>query len=288
MKKISAALFAISYLASSLATASAANAKESKKRKANKAEKMESLMFDEVKTTKSAAEEVSATSENKFNTLGEYAEAKLDQIKLLTTLDKSKSGTKGHLLGLNVLKSSVSFHEIATNSSWTTPRVFDGNSNSAAGVGVAYKYAFNYNNIFFAPGVFFDYNNLETGGNSGRDTLHRMAIKKRYGVSADLGYDVTDRIAPYITGGLSEVRYQAENWRTVSGVTTSALKTDTVSDWYYGAGLKIKLSDSFSLVTEYNTQRFDAKTRVAVTNTNYHGTYKTRLVTWKFGVFYNF
>ncbi len=190
-----------------------------------------------------------------------------------------------HSFGVNVMQSSISYHETATKSTFGgNPRLYAGSSDSDLGAGLAYKYTMNFDKISIAPGLFFEKPNASSGGRGSENTyLSRMTIKDRYGVSFDLGYDVTETITPYFTGGYSSVRYIAKNVR--NGL--SALKSNTVSDWYCGAGLKAKINKDFSLALEYNTQKFNAKTSV-VNNPDYNGTYVTRLNLIKLGVFYNF
>ena len=195
-----------------------------------------------------------------------------------------------HSFGVNAMMSSISYHSTATKSTFGgNPRLYAGNSDSDVGAGLSYKYtvklsSLGLDKVSIAPGLFFEKPNASSGGNGPANTyLSRMTIKDRYGVSFDLGYDVTENITPYFTGGYSSVRYIAKDYRN----SLSALKSNTVGDWYYGAGIKAKVNKDFSVALEYNTQKFDAKTAV-VNNPDYQGTYITRLNLIKLGVFYNF
>jgi opacity protein-like surface antigen len=194
-----------------------------------------------------------------------------------------------HSFGVNAMMSSLSYHEVATKSTFGgNPRLFAGNSDSSVGAGLAYKYIMNFDKIYVAPGLFYEKPNASSGGSGPENTnLYQMQIKDRYGVSLDLGYDVTETITPYFTGGYSSIRYLAKDWRSSSGVPYSAIKRNTIGDWYYGAGIKAKINKDFSIALEYNTQKFDAKTAV-VNSGDYQGTYVTRLNLVKLGVFYNF
>jgi opacity protein-like surface antigen len=71
---------------------------------------------------------------------------------------------------------------------------------SKSSVGVNYKYAFNYHDFFVAPGLFFDYSNVE-----GTDKVYGndYKLKYRYGARIDLGYDFTDKFAIYLGGGFA-------------------------------------------------------------------------------------
>lgn len=199
-------------------------------------------------------------------------------------ISATSNGTQGNYFGVNLLRSSVKFHEVATRNTYTTPYVGPNYSDSDYGFGFSYKYAFNFNNVFIAPGVFFEKPNASTGSDN---ALNTMTIRTRYGAGVDLGYDVTDRIAPYITGGVSEISYTATNYTTVSGSPISVVKQNTVMDWYYGAGIKTRVTKDFAIGLEYNMQRFLAKTSDRDSQ-NYNGTYRTKLNILKLGVFYNF
>ncbi len=192
--------------------------------------------------------------------------------------------TEGNYFGVNLLRSSVKFHETGTRDTSTTTYVGPNYSDSNYGFGFSYKYAFNFNNVFIAPGVFFEKPNATARSYTSPNS---MTVRTRYGAGVDLGYDVTDRIAPYLTGGFSEVGYTATNYTSVGGNRLSAVKQNTVMDWYYGAGIKTKVTKDFSIGLEYNMQRFAAKTSDRDTQ-NYNGTYKTKLDILKLGVFYNF
>jgi opacity protein-like surface antigen len=119
---------------------------------------------------------------------------------------------------------------------------------NAAGFGVAYKRAFNYNNIFIAPGVFAEKNNLKS--TVGSTTVN---IKNRYGFKADLGYDLENDLAIYLTGGLSFLSYKTTN--------DAGKESDNArSSWFYGAGIRQDYSENVSFDLEYNTQSFSALT----------------------------
>lgn len=145
---------------------------------------------------------------------------------------------------------------------------------------------------FLPPGIFFEQHDTTTHGNgingsSNIAYLNRLRINNRYGIKADLGYDVTDRIAPYFTSGYSRISYNAQNTITRSGITYSDQKNSSLGDWFYGAGLKLKYNNDISINIEYNYQKFSAKTAVRDTK-NYNGVYNTSLSVAKIGVFYNF
>ncbi len=83
--------------------------------------------------------------------------------------------------------------------------------NSKIGYGIAYKYSFNFNNLFVAPELFFD--KIDTKSNNGFDEF--MLIKDRYGLKVNLGYDFSDQFAGYISGGLADINYKVD-WQNVN------------------------------------------------------------------------
>jgi opacity protein-like surface antigen len=75
--------------------------------------------------------------------------------------------------------------------------------------GVSVKHAFNFDKIFIAPGIFFDHNRADASsynGDGSADGTDQTRLKYSYGVKADIGYDVTDRFAPFVILGYSESR----------------------------------------------------------------------------------
>ncbi len=201
--------------------------------------------------------------------------------------------TKGHYAGLNMIDSRLTFVEYAERT--TNNRVFARAKANDLGFGLNYKYAMNHKGFFVAPGVFFEKPNASadrsgttsvvSDGSSGH--LARLTVRSRYGFSTDFGYDVTERIAPYLTLGYSRIDYATSNFNTPSGIPTSKIRESFTTDWFYGFGVKTKINDQFSVVAEYNRQNFRAKTFSSAT-TYYNGVYRATLETFKLGASYNF
>ncbi len=206
----------------------------------------------------------------------------------------TKTTTKGNYVGLELLRTDVKFHEDWTRNTIKVERHNRHFSDNDIGLGVDYKYAFNFDRVFIAPGFFYEQNNTKVGGSGVTDSSdfannNKLKISNRYGVKADLGYDLTDRFSPYITGGYSRIGYTATNAITRNFVTTPSSKSSTVGDWFCGVGLKYRYSNTLSFGAEYNTQAFTVQTNVAYNNNiAYSGAYKTKLSVMKLGAFYNF
>ena len=121
--------------------------------------------------------------------------------------------------------------------------------------GVNAKYAINFNNVFIAPGVFADFNNTkEKDGDNTYST--KLSVKNRYGIKADLGYDITNDFAVYATGGFAIVKtaFQYSD-NTPSSYKSSHYRSGAV----YGAGLAYNYSKNVTFNVEYNTQLIKAK-----------------------------
>lgn len=194
--------------------------------------------------------------------------------------------TAGHFVGADLILTDVRFYERFTRNTQPLPvNTQPSYSNDGVGGGVSYKYAFNFDDFFIAPGIFFEKNNTTASADQPKN-LERIDINQRLGVKSDLGYDINKWFAPYLTGGYDRVSYTTQNYSN-SGGTKSYVKSSHAWDWYYGAGLKIRLNDNFAFNFEYNRESFLAKTYV-VNTISYVGYYKTTLNIYKAGLSYNF
>ncbi|MFT7086806.1 MAG: outer membrane autotransporter protein [Rickettsiales bacterium] len=166
--------------------------------------------------------------------------------------------TEGNYITFNALMSkSESQLEYASGS---TPEKFD---DSAVGIGVEYKYAFNVNNFFFAPGIFGEINNIstekyavETGSNGSNEQT--LEIHDRYGLKADIGYDISDNFAIYLTGGASQTSYEF----TYLDVNEPYQDSGSQLGYFYGAGLTFRFNKNVAVNFEYNTQSIDLEPEV--------------------------
>ncbi len=121
---------------------------------------------------------------------------------------------------------------------------FDGGKDTYRGYGANVKYAFNKNNVFIAPVVFFDRidNKVLEGGNENRAAY-------RYGAKLDIGYDITRDFGVYVTGGGANVKYKS-NSSAVGGGKNSDDQIAAV----YGVGAKYALTNNLGFTFEYNRQ----------------------------------
>ncbi len=189
--------------------------------------------------------------------------------------------TEGSYAGVNLINTKATYSESYTDN--TTPTSVRGSkdSGSSYSIGLNYKYAVNMNGVFLAPGVFVENNNLKV--RNGVDN-NQAQIKYRYGITADLGYDVTDKTALYATTGYTGVNYKT-NTQDGSGLYGS--KNGSQGDWMWGVGVKHDVADNTTLSLEYNTQNLKLKTSSGGT-ANYSSKLDTRIDVLKIGLAYRF
>ncbi len=178
--------------------------------------------------------------------------------------------TEGNYLGIDFLKTSSSnrYQQYGSKSTYPT---FDNNSN---GVGINYKYAKNFDQIFVAPGVFFD----RIGAESKDQSARTLTTNSRYGAKLDLGYDLNDSFALYFTNGVANVNYEVN--AAVAGGRGSSSKMG----YFYGGGAMAKISNDLSLTVEYNTQTLNIPVNALASADHI----KSTLGVAKIGLAYNF
>lgn len=187
--------------------------------------------------------------------------------------------TEGSYAGIDLLNTKVKYHQRYTNAS--TPSALNvkpADSDSAIGLGVNYKYAFNMNGIFFAPGVIAEHNDATV--DSG---IRRVTVENRLGVKADLGYDVTDTLGVYATVGYVGVNYKTRDGSTASN---TGIKDGMAMDWMYGFGVKHDCAQNVALSLEYNTQSLNLKTDTNVAALDEK--FRTKIDVIKVGLAYRF
>jgi opacity protein-like surface antigen len=204
-----------------------------------------------------------------------------------------------HMIGFDLIRTRFSYIEKVRISNG---QIFEypGGSGKTFGIGFSYKYAFYFNDLFVAPGVFAEKLNLDGGYHSGTQGdrgsgRNEVRIKDRIGTKVDIGYDINKTFSPYLTVGYAMVGYASKGYgegddgvdfyplyRTNNGHASTMLK---------GAGIRINLTKDFSLNAEYNRQKFIAKSGlrqqdgVTLVNKNF---LQMKLDIVKIGLIYNF
>jgi opacity protein-like surface antigen len=209
------------------------------------------------------------------------------------------NGTRGNYVGISLNKNQLNFHEELTATD--TPygiKYKPSASRYGIGAGLTYKYAINFHDFFIAPGAFFEKNWTSSDGNSkifpdfGYNQVVRLDIDSRYGFTADVGYDFTNKFAAYLMGGYSFINYTAKNGggTDISNHQT-VLKKSSNGSAIVGLGAKYNYSDRVSFNVEANTQKFNLKNNTDVPyNSGYDiaSRYAGRFNTLKVGISYNF
>lgn len=173
--------------------------------------------------------------------------------------------TQGHYVGIDWINSKTK--NTYTVDGDSSPSKY--NDKSSYGIGLNYKYAFNFNDFFVAPGVFFD--KLGFGYDS-------VELQYRLGAKLDLGYDINDKFAVYFTNGFANTNYKyLPNDRSTNKNTTEYM------DYFYGIGASYGLTERVSLNVEYSMQN-----NTALIGEEGFGRVKTDLSLLKIGATYHF
>lgn len=198
--------------------------------------------------------------------------------------------TEGNYLGLDYLRISAKTKTTKEASS-NADTYFNTNvKDSANGFGVQYKYAFNINNFFIAPGAFFEKIGTEAKVNDKVNGWEQsFTINNRYGAKVDFGFDVTNNFATYIPVGYAMYDYELKT-RDYTNIASLTTKTSgRKGALLYGIGFSFYPSDKISINLEYNRSKLDVKSGG---NTGLIGgailNAKTNLDIFKLGFSYHF
>ncbi|MCE3254981.1 MAG: hypothetical protein K0R25_475 [Rickettsiaceae bacterium] len=113
--------------------------------------------------------------------------------------------------------------------------------NLGYGVGFNYKYAFNFNGLFIAPGTFYNLNHASVERQNVKATL-----RNSYGFKVDVGYDTTSRFAPFVSFGYLETRNEYKNYNN-----PSRNEHYTSEEFLYGIGMKYSVLKGIDTVLAY-------------------------------------
>ncbi len=217
----------------------------------------------------------------------------------ILTASQAMAKTEGNYFGFDISQNRSSHqYDVQTTLSDQTVNLDDIHSSSQPvlgsfkeneyGYGINLKHAFNYEGVFLAPSIFY-----EKIGTSAEDSLgDQVSINSRHGAKLDIGYDVMDNLAFYVTGGVAVIDYEINFNKTglgnVNGKESSFIK---------GVGLNYSLNKDWLINFEYNSQKADLEGKFLATGlfpgaTSAAGvdTYnvKTQINSYKFGLAYRF
>ncbi len=176
--------------------------------------------------------------------------------------------TEGNYFGINILHVSASHKYRVADLTDSSRGKFD---DSAIGFGASYKHAFNFGKTFLAPELFFDKLGTVARDNtneaSAAEQPSSMELQYRYGAKLNLGYDLEDNLAAYVTAGAANVGFQYNSEAAASG--TNGLKSNSTFGYLYGLGVTYKANKDVGLNLEYNKQTIESKISNAGNGTNH-------------------
>lgn len=166
--------------------------------------------------------------------------------------------TEGNYLALDLHRAVTQAHNDIRTGTAITDHI-DKRYDQQLNFGASYKYAFNFDKLFVAPGVFFERIGTNTRIATGENNDdHYFRVRNRHGVKVDVGYDITDNFAAYLTGGLSYTGYKT-NHSDANGQASPQVLSGSKPGFLWGFGAMQKINDNFSVGAEYNTQRLSVK-----------------------------
>lgn len=222
-------------------------------------------------------------------------------------LPKHNHKTEGHFIGINYVSytSTVEKTDISNSNDlknqFNTSFLYESPSRSQKNFGIKYLYAFNFNNFFIAPEIFYEKINLKNRisensfmkiqdyeHNYNYDDYRRynyQKLKDNLGMKINIGYDINQTFSPFFSIGASRLRYEnsfgyySDYWKyfEFSGynqlinnnlpISTALHKSKIIPT--YGFGLKINLKNNFSITAEYNKMKFKSKVVANYINNEY-------------------
>ncbi len=200
-----------------------------------------------------------------------------------------------HMIGFDLIRTDFSYIEKVRLSGGGISE-YPGGTGKTYGIGLSYKYAFYFNSLFLAPGVFAEKTNLDGSydeGTNGALTSERneIRIKDRYGAKIDIGYDINKFFSPYLTIGYAMVGYASKGYgESPDYVPLYKIHNGHASTKFKGIGARFGLADNLAINIEYNRQKFIAKSGLPAEATDYinKNFLQTKLDIIKIGLIYNF
>lgn len=168
--------------------------------------------------------------------------------------------TEGNYLGIDVLRSTAKVKSTSTlasdNVGSSAPYYNHNKKDSAYGVGLNYKYAFNFNNFFVAPGISYEFlnNDAKAGYGSSSTNFFSQSVKLKSSVSlrANLGYDINEQFAVYVPVGVSQFYYDINTSDASGGSSVSQKKSSSKSAAFIGFGFSYEPVKNWVMNLEYN------------------------------------
>jgi opacity protein-like surface antigen len=145
-------------------------------------------------------------------------------------------------------------------------------SDSDYGLGINYKYAFNFNNFFVAPGVSYNLLNSESRvgftGSFNEPYSQTMKLKSQLTLQTNFGYDFNDQFSAYVPVGVSSFSYELNTSDTGGfGNVVTTKKSGRESAFFFGLGFAYAPVKNWVINLEYNKfQDFEVTSPTATVN----------------------
>ncbi len=204
---------------------------------------------------------------------------------------------EGSYLGVDVLRSSTKAKGTSSlendNMNSNEPYYNQGNArDSDRGVGVNYKYAFNFNDFFVAPGISYDFlnNSMKANHASAINNYFSQAVKLKSALSlrTNFGYDINDQFAFYIPVGISRFDYDIKTTDVTSTKMVRTNKSNQEFAAFIGVGFSYQPIKNWAVNLEYNKYQNLKLTSSTATIDGGHIIVKTNVDMLKLGVSYKF
>jgi opacity protein-like surface antigen len=173
---------------------------------------------------------------------------------------QANAKTEGSYLGLDLIRNSA---QVKSNSNAARDQLLfseyydNKKSDTAYGVGISYKYAFNFNNFFVAPGVSYNLltNDVKSSFASSLNDPYSqsMKLKSQLTFQTNFGYDINNQFSAYIPAGVSLFRYELNTSDDGgSGTVITTKKTGVKPAIFFGLGFAYAPVKNWVVNLEYN------------------------------------
>jgi len=208
---------------------------------------------------------------------------------------QANAKTEGGYWGMDLIRNSA---QVKSNSNLAGDQEFGSEyynhkkNDSSYGVGINYKYAFNFDNFFVAPGVSYNLlnNEAKVGYTSSFNDPYEQTMKlnSQLTFQTNFGYDINDQFAAYIPVGVSLFSYELKTSDTSYISTTTTKKSGSESALFFGVGFAYTPVKNWVVNLEYNKFQSFKVTSQTATVSGGQIVAQTNVDALKVGVSYKF
>ena len=174
--------------------------------------------------------------------------------------------TEGNYIGINLINSKSSYSDSLHN------RYSIQNDNKKS-VGISFKHAINYNDLFIAPEVFYDHTDIKMTDSDSDE----WKINSRIGARLNIGYDIADEFSVFVNAGFTRNSYKV-NWESIN-----SYRQDSSGGFIYGFGASYSVNQNIDLLLAYDISSLEMQEPILSGNK-----YDFDLKTIKAGISYKF